>query len=122
MIKENVLKFIGLAKKAGKLREGERACLDSILKMKAKLVLLATDASEGTRTKFIRACYDNEIPTVSYGTKEEIGRYVGKNQTTVIAVTDGSFAGRINEMINPAHEAGLTGNRGGAVNDKNQDI
>ena len=41
--------LIGLATKAGKIAAGTEACLEAIEKRNAKLILIATDASERTK-------------------------------------------------------------------------
>ena len=68
-------------------------------KGKVRLVIVAEDASDNTRKKFEDICgyrgYCHEI----FGKKEKLGRYIGKSMRSVVAVIDGNFAKRLQEMI-----------------------
>ena len=50
--KLRVLGMLGLAAKAGKITFGADSCKEAIMKNKVKLIILAQDASERTKTKF----------------------------------------------------------------------
>lgn len=91
--------FIGLARKAGKLVYGEMNCEKSIKSNKALLVIIACDASENTRKKFENSCKYREIPFLCFGEKEVLGRLLGKDVISVIAITDTRFAQRLIELI-----------------------
>ena len=79
---------IGLALKAGKLVLGAHACEEFIKNGKAILVIVANDASSNTKKKFNDMCefYNTEIRF--FGDKETLGRYLGKENKTIAAVTD----------------------------------
>ena len=47
-----VMNLLGLCKKAGKTGSGEFQCEEAIRSGRARLVLLAADASENTRKRF----------------------------------------------------------------------
>lgn len=47
--KEKALNLLGLAMKAGKLKTGQGATLDAIRSTRAKLVIMASDASPNTQ-------------------------------------------------------------------------
>ena len=49
--RQKAMNLIGLAMRAGKLITGEELTIAEIRKQKAKLVFVATDASENTRKK-----------------------------------------------------------------------
>jgi ribosomal protein L7Ae-like RNA K-turn-binding protein len=49
--KQKILNMLGLARRAGKLVTGEELVVDEVRKQKAKLVFVASDASENTRKK-----------------------------------------------------------------------
>ena len=55
MINNNILGLIGLAMKAGKIAFGADSVEETILKGKAKLVIVSKDSSERTKNKFISA-------------------------------------------------------------------
>ncbi len=92
--------FIGLAMKAGKVVFGEVSCEKNIKKGRALMVIVTCDASENTRKKFEDACIYREIPFLRFGEKEMIGRMLGKDVLSVIAITDAGFAQKLGELIN----------------------
>ncbi len=94
-----IYSFMGLATKAGKLLSGEEACDKAVKSGKAKLVIVAGDASENTKKKFIDMCKYRGIDIRVFGEKDSIGRYTGKDVRSVVAILDWGFAGRLMEMI-----------------------
>jgi len=95
----NIYMFIGLAVKAGKLISGDETCERAIKSSRVCLVILAEDASENTKKKFINMCKYNDIKLRIFGEKDMLGRYTGKQIRSVLAVTDKNFANKITEMI-----------------------
>lgn len=106
-----VLSMISLAMKAGAVASGETKAEQSVRAGRAKLVILAGDASDNTKKKFNNRCESYQVPVMQYGLKDELGRCIGKEQRSVIAVTDQSFAGALTEKI-----------RRNLVDGENQDI
>ena len=53
---------------------------------------MATDASDNTRKLFFDKCSYYEVPCIQAGTKEELGKAIGKEYRASAAVTDKSFA------------------------------
>ena len=101
MISDNkILSMIGLATKAGKTVTGTTACDFSIRRKNARLVLLATDASENSLSHAIKLCKANDIGYMLFSTKEKLGCFTGKTDRVIIAITDDGFAKRVSEMIN----------------------
>ena len=74
-------------------------CLDKIKYKKAKLVLIAEDASNNTKDKFSKICEDYNVPLYIYGNKFELSRSIGKDNKTVFAVTDSNFSKSIIKML-----------------------
>ena len=85
--------------KAGKLAYGTDMCLDKIKFNKAKLIVVANDASDNTKSKFSNICEDKAIPFFEYGNKLELSRAIGKDNKTVFAVLDKNFAESIIKML-----------------------
>ena len=85
--------------KAGKLAYGTDMCLEKIKFKKAKLVIVAEDASLNTKEKFNRICEENQINLLTFGDKNQISQAIGKPNKTVIAVLDSNFAKSINKMF-----------------------
>ncbi len=95
-----VLFAVSLAMKAGKLTSGETAVLDSVLKEKAKLVILASDASDNTKKRFHDKCAYRQIPVLEYGTRETLGHAVGKEMRSSMAVLDDHLKTLILSKVN----------------------
>ena len=91
--------FLGLAAKARKITSGYNACERIIKSGKAKLVILAEDASDNVREKFENMCKFRDINIRVFGVKELLGKFTGKGICSVIVVTDTGFARRLIEMI-----------------------
>ncbi|NLK68995.1 MAG: 50S ribosomal protein L7ae [Clostridiaceae bacterium] len=99
MVTDNVYSFIGLAMKAGKVVSGEQSCEKIIKCHKAFLVIVSEDASFNTVKKFTDDCSYNGVPFLQFGEKERLGKSIGKDLRSVIAITDEGFSKRLTELI-----------------------
>ncbi|MNI84071.1 putative ribosomal protein YlxQ [compost metagenome] len=88
---------MGLAMRAGKVVHGDQAVLDAVRSKEAKLVVVATDASDNTRKKVADKCSHYQIPLVEYGVRDDLGAAIGKESRVVVAVTDAGFARLLTE-------------------------
>jgi ribosomal protein L7Ae-like RNA K-turn-binding protein len=102
--------MIGLATKAGKTVSGEFAVENAIKSQKARLVLIAEDASHNSQKLFRDKSTYYEVPYVLFGTKEMLGRAVGKQYRSAVAVVDPGFAKTI---INKLEHVVTQGKNGG---------
>lgn len=96
---DKVFGLIGLAKRAGRLVSGEFLTSAAIKDKKAKLVIIAEDASENTKKNIKDSCAFYKIDFKEYGHMEELGRFTGSSYRAVIAVCDEGFARAISEKI-----------------------
>ncbi len=92
MQSEKFYRMLGLAARAGKVVHGEGAALDSIRCGKAKLVIVAEDASENTKKKFRNSCEYYKVLQLVVGDRYENGHATGKGFAVVMAVCDSGFA------------------------------
>lgn len=92
--------LLGLAMKAGKIVFGTEACITDINKKKVKLLLIAKDAAERTKTNFRNICEENNIPIYEILQIEDISRAIGKDNKAVIGIKDINFSKAMLEMIN----------------------
>ncbi len=92
MKNDRILSMLGLAAKGGNLLSGEFQTDKAIKEGKAHLVIVATDASDNTKKDFRDACNFYKVPYRERGTKEELGRSIGKEYRAMVAVTDEGFA------------------------------
>lgn len=90
---ENDLKLLGLMRRAGALVPGESGTGDTVRAGKAKLLLLAADASENAQKRAEGFLHGRRALCVALPyTKEEIASHVGLNSCSMAAVTDLGFA------------------------------
>lgn len=100
----NIYSFIGITMKAGKISSGEFSCEASIKSGKAKLVIVAANASDNTRKNFSDMCSFYGVSIRFFGEKELLGRYIGKEKRAVIAIQDKNFSKRLMEMLDGCNE------------------
>ena len=86
------LSLLGLAAKAGRVVSGEFATEKAVKAGKARLVLVAGDASDNSKKKFSDMCAYYKVPIYLVGTKEELGSAIGKEYRASLALTDENFA------------------------------
>lgn len=91
-MQDKLLSFLGLACRARAVVSGEFATEDAVKKNKAKLCIVAADASDNTKKLFRDKCSFYGVPFMEYGTKEDLGRAIGKEIRASLAVTQESFA------------------------------
>ena len=89
-----------LCKRAGCLISGEQAAEIAIKDGEALLVIIADDASENTKKKFLNKSKYYKVNAVVYGRKEELSRAIGCFDRSVFAVVKNeNFADKIYELI-----------------------
>ena len=91
--------LLSLCTKAGMLVTGEEAA-ERLLKCgDAKLVIIAEDAAENTKKKFVNKCFFYQKPVRLFGERVVMSKCVGKRNRTVYVVTDNGFAARLQALI-----------------------
>ncbi len=99
---DKVLSLLSIARKAGRISSGETAVLNDIRSFKSFLVLIAEDASEGTKKKFTDKSSYYEVPYRIYADKETLAHATGSGLRAVISVNDEGFARTILERLEEA--------------------
>ena len=92
------LSLLGLCKRAGKLAAGEVAAEQAVRKKQAYLLILAEDASANTKRKFRNSAAYYELPLAEIGNKEELGRAIGADLRSIIAITEEGFAKKLKQL------------------------
>ncbi len=100
MKQDPILSMLGLAQKAGKIVSGEFMTEKAIQTGKACLVLVATDASDNTKSLFRNKCAFYEIPMYLYGNKGSLAAAIGKEFRACLAVTDPGFSNSLETKLN----------------------
>ncbi|MCR5501863.1 MAG: ribosomal L7Ae/L30e/S12e/Gadd45 family protein [Lachnospiraceae bacterium] len=92
MNRDPVFAMLGLAARGRNLVSGSFSVERSIREGRAKLVLIAEDASEKTKKKYLESCTYKRIRTEVYGLSTDLGHAIGQESRTVVAVLDQSLA------------------------------
>ena len=90
-----MMSLIGLATRAGKTVSGEFSTEKCVKSGQAKLVVIASDASDNTKKKFSNMCAYYQVPFFIAGDKESLGHCMGKEYRASLAVSDKNFADAI---------------------------
>ena len=98
-VPNKVFSLLGLAMKSGNVVSGEFQTLEAVKKRKAKLVLISEDASNNTRKMFFDKCAFYDVPVMQYGNKEDLGRAIGKDLRSSMAVCDVGLATAIKKQL-----------------------
>lgn len=93
------LSYLGLALRAGKLASGDEAVLKAVRSGTAKLVFLASDASDNAKKKYRDKCGYYGVPIIEIYERRELGRSVGKPERVVVAVTDEGLSGLVRKSL-----------------------
>ena len=96
---DNVLSFIGLAARAGRLIYGSEACSTAASKRRIRLAVVAGDASDNTKKLMRNKCASNGVTLCEYGDIESLSRAVGKGTVSVVGTGDSGFAKEILHKI-----------------------
>ncbi len=88
-----------MAYRAKKIINGYDSVMDSIVKNKAKIVLIANDASEKTIESFNKKCFFYHVEmNLSFST-EELSKAIGKGMAKIIAINDNGFANSLRNLL-----------------------
>lgn len=85
--------------KSGNIASGEFQTEQAIRSGMAKLVIVAEDASDNTKKKFLNSCNYYEVPIAIFGEKVVIGNAIGKEFRASLAVLDQGFASSISKNL-----------------------
>ncbi len=98
-VRDKALSMLGLATRSKNLVSGGFMTEQAIKSGKAYLVVIAKDASDNTKKKFSDMCEFRGVPYEYYSEKEILGHAIGKEERTVLAVTDAGFADSIRKYF-----------------------
>ncbi len=102
---KNILRFIGLAARAGKAVSGSGACEENLRSGKVCLLIVAKDISRNTMDKILDAAKAGGKKTgkdaicYSFSNQDDLGMAIGKSSRAAIAITDEGFARKLDEML-----------------------
>lgn len=103
---QKVLSLIGLARKAGKVALGEGPSKDAVRFGKAKLVIIAEDASDNTKKSITDSCKFYNVKYYIAFTKESLGHAVGNSINAAATILDDGFAATIEKHLQQSIDGG----------------
>ena len=101
--RENILRFIGLARRARKLESGTDSVIKALSTGQAKLLIAASDISPKTLHK-VTEFVTYEIPMYRFGTMDELGIATGSPPRGILAITDDGFAEGLDNKLTDYEE------------------
>lgn len=101
--------MISLCHKAGHLRHGEFQVSAAAKGSRIKLMIIAADASTNTRERAMHLVKGQAVNIMEYADKKKLGRMIGKDDRSLIAVCNTGFADKIWSLY-----------QGGTVDGKNE--
>lgn len=100
--KQDILRFIGLAMRAGKLVSGYDAVASELRAGRGELIIFSKNISTNTLESLMNLAekYEGEFPVAfSFGSKAELGMAIGKPDRAILVITDKGMAKRLTEML-----------------------
>lgn len=95
--KKKFCSLLGIAQKAGRVASGEFMTEKSVKEGRARLVVVAGDASDNTKKMFQNMCDYYEVPYWSGLDKDTLGHVIGKEFRASLAVNDDGFCKALKE-------------------------
>ena len=104
-MKEKALNLLGLMRKANAAMIGETDTGAAARAQTAKLVVLASDASDNAQSRAKGFVYERNIPLITLPfTKMEISEHVGKSGCSMAAICDLGFADAFMKLLKELDE------------------
>ena len=93
------LALLGLAARAGAVKSGGFLTEKAIQSGEAVFVIIAEDASPGTKKRIQDKCKFYHVPYVLCDTQEGLGHRIGKEARSCLALTDINFGKQIGKSF-----------------------
>lgn len=113
---DRIINLLQLARKAGRLSLGSHASERSLKQGQAYLILLAGDAGDSLRRRFLHLAEARKVRLLLFATKDKIGMGLNIPDTGVLTVNDRGFSSGIEKYGNSLEVHSTRGDRSdGAV-------
>ena len=96
---DRVLSMISIAAKSRSVVSGEFSTEKAVKTGKAFLVIVSEEASNNTQKMFQNMTNFYQVPLYFYGSKEALGRCIGKQFRASLAITDENLAKAVEDKI-----------------------
>ena len=91
--------MLGIAAKSGNVVSGEFSTEKAVKTGHAFLVIVSEEASANTNKMFTNMTDFYEVPMYVFGTKEELGRCIGKEFRASLAIIDENLAKAVENKL-----------------------
>lgn len=91
--------MFSLCKKSGNMLSGDVQVSQAISGKKAKLLIIANNASDNTKKNFEDKAKYYKVEYFIFGDRDEMSQLIGLNNKTVFCIIDENFANKIKELI-----------------------
>ena len=98
-MRNRVFQMLGIAAKSGNVVSGEFFTEKAVKTGHAYLVIVSEEASANTNKMFTNMTDFYEVPMYVFGTKEELGRCIGKEFRASLAITDENLANAVEKKL-----------------------
>ncbi|WP_434311284.1 L7Ae/L30e/S12e/Gadd45 family ribosomal protein [Hominifimenecus sp. rT4P-3] len=99
MQQNKAMSYLGLAARARHVESGEFCTERAVKRGNAKLVLVASDASENTKKAVRDMCTYYHTEWLVFGEKESLGHAIGKSARACLALMDQGLADAVKEQL-----------------------
>ena len=97
-IENQVISFLGLCMRAGRVTSGQEACVDLARQEQAALVLMDAGVSENTRKRISDACRSHNVPLYEL-TEGALGHAIGKKGRMMVALKPDGMAQKLLSLL-----------------------
>lgn len=94
----NIYNTLGLAMRARKIVTGD-AIINDIKSRRVYLVIIAEDASDNTKKKYINKCQYYHVDYRIFGDSASLSHAIGKHNRVVLGISDQGFATNISKKL-----------------------
>ncbi len=97
---QKIISILHFCRKAGKLKFGVDASIQSLKFHKSKLILVSSDISEGSLNKILNHLKNNKTIAVMFSNKNDISLSLNIRETAVFSINDKNFSNGILKVAN----------------------
>ena len=98
-MQNRVYQMLGITANSGSVVSGEFSTEKAVKTGQAYLVIVSEEASENTKKKFENMTDFYKVPIYIFGTKEDLGRCIGKEFRASLAITDENLANAVETKL-----------------------
>ena len=96
---DKIYSYLGICQKAGRMVSGEGACEKAIASGEGKLIIIAQDASDNTKKKFLNKAQYYNVPVYIRGERDNISAAIGKINRPTVVITDKGLSEKIIDLL-----------------------